>query len=185
MSIEEIIMQQWTQAEVKAAIEKALENEPEGPSRDYWLTDCMVAEIRKKFGLKRLKPDPVTIVLVRPVLREGVHPPVEEEGGGEVAQGPPVMKPECRLKTLVMPFGKFAGLTFPWSMSGNHRIWLGSTNASRGATRSRRRSGLWTASRHPNGIPAATEAAAFAEKAHSQPAGGGVADGEVLGTDRG
>jgi hypothetical protein len=47
MSIEEIIMQQWTQAEVKAAIEKALENEPEGANRDYWMTDCMVAVRRQ------------------------------------------------------------------------------------------------------------------------------------------
>jgi hypothetical protein len=105
--------QHWTQEEVIQAIARALENEPEGPNRDYWMTDCMVAEIRKKYRLKRLKPDPLNIVLVRPCCGKQFVHLLKQKKEAKSLKDPRCMEPECRLKVLVMPFGKFAGLTVP------------------------------------------------------------------------
>jgi hypothetical protein len=72
-----------------------------------------VAEIRKKYGLKRLKPDPVTVTLVRPCCGKQFVHLLKQKKEAKSLKDPRCMEPQCRLKVLVMPFGKFAGLTIP------------------------------------------------------------------------
>jgi hypothetical protein len=103
--------QQWTSEEIQAAIAKALEHEPEGANKEYWTTDCTVQDIKEKHGLKKFKPSPLKIVLVRECCgEECVHVLANKRGLNGLSDWR-CMDPQCRLRTVVMPFGKFAGLT--------------------------------------------------------------------------
>ena len=57
--------QHWTQEEVKTAIAKAIEHEPEGPNKDYWASDLTVDAVKRKYRTTKFKPSPWKIVLVR------------------------------------------------------------------------------------------------------------------------
>jgi hypothetical protein len=107
------IMQEWTREQVQAAINKALENEPEGPNKEYWTTLCTIKDIKVTYGLKKFKPTPVTVTLVRECCgRQFSHTLTStREAKGLTDWG--CFDPECRLKVLIMPFGKFAGSTIP------------------------------------------------------------------------
>ena len=59
------LKQHWTQEEVSKAIAKAVEDEPEGPNKEYWTSDLTIQEVRAHHGLKSLTPEPVTVTLVR------------------------------------------------------------------------------------------------------------------------
>ena len=75
-------MQAWMEDEVRAAIAKALESEPEGPDRDYWTTETSLKEIKAKYGLKRFKPKPITVTLVRECFgKKFVHVLTARESG--------------------------------------------------------------------------------------------------------
>ena len=109
---EKSYMQEWTQKEVLAAIAKAMENEPDGPSKEYWtIPDCTVQDIKERHGLKKFKPEPVTITLVRECCgAKFVHTLVNKKEAKSLKDCK-CMDRECRLRTVVMPYGKFAGLT--------------------------------------------------------------------------
>jgi hypothetical protein len=110
---EEKHVQQWTQKEVQAAIDKATENEPEGPNRDYWTTAVSRDEIKRKYGLKKFKPDPLTVTLVRECCgKEFVHVLTAREKAKSLRDRM-CIDPQCRRRTTVMPFGKFAGIAVP------------------------------------------------------------------------
>ena len=86
---EEPYMQEWTQKEIQAAIAKALENEPEGPNKEYWTTpDCTVQDIKEKHGLKRFKPNPMTITLVRECCGAKFAHTLANKKEAKVAEGP-------------------------------------------------------------------------------------------------
>ena len=106
-------MQQWTQKEVQAAIAKALENEPDGPTKEYWTTECTVNDIKVKYGLKKFKPNPLKIVLVRECCGEKFTHTLTYKKQAKSLKDCKCFSPECQLRTTVMPFGKFAGLTVP------------------------------------------------------------------------
>ena len=57
--------EQWRPSQIQAAIAKAMEDEPDGPDRDYWTTATSRDELKRKYGLKTFKPKPVTVTLVR------------------------------------------------------------------------------------------------------------------------
>ena len=109
---EEPYMQEWTRKEILAAIARALESKPEGPNREYWTTpDCTVQDIKEKHGLKKFKPNPITITLVRDCCgAKFVHTLANKKEAKSLTDCK-CMSRECRLRTVVMPFGKFAGLT--------------------------------------------------------------------------
>ena len=106
--------QVWMEEEVKAAIAKAMENEPEGPNQDYWTTETSVEDVKAKYHMKKFKPKPLTVTLVREccgerfihvlTARESAiclkdrHAPIPSAAGGSVT----------------MPFGKFKGQTLSW-----------------------------------------------------------------------
>ena len=82
----------------QAAIAKALENEPEGANKDYWTTDCTVNDIKTKFGLRKFKPSPLKIVLVRQCCgEEYVHVLANKKGLKGLSDWR-CHDPECRLK---------------------------------------------------------------------------------------
>jgi hypothetical protein len=73
----------WREEDVRAAIAKAMEHEPEGPDRDYWTTATSIKEIKAKYALKRFKPTPVTVTLVRECCgRQFVHMLAARQGVG-------------------------------------------------------------------------------------------------------
>ena len=83
--------QVWMEEEVRVAIAKAMENEPEGPDRDYWTTETLLKEIKAKYALKRFKPKPVTVTLVRECCgTRFVH--VLTAGVGDLPEGPGVRR---------------------------------------------------------------------------------------------
>lgn len=85
----------------------------EGPNKDYWTTDCTAKDIREKYGLRRLRHTPLQIVLARKCCgKEFIHTLTARESVKYLAD-PTCMDPECRKRTVVMPFGKFAKLTLP------------------------------------------------------------------------
>ena len=106
--------QVWIEEAVKAAIAKAIENEPDGPDRDYWATETSLKDIKATYGLKRFKPKPVTVTLVRECCgRQFVHVLTARESA-ICLKDPQCADPECRRRLAVMPFGKFKGQTLAW-----------------------------------------------------------------------
>jgi len=106
--------QHWTQEEVKAAIVKALEDEPEGANKEYWTTDLTVDQVKAKYRTTKFKPSPLRIVLVRKCCGATfahVLANKRQARGLDDWRCPGV---ECRLRTTVMPFGKFEGQTLRW-----------------------------------------------------------------------
>jgi len=92
----------------------ALEHAPEGPDRDYWTTETPVEEIKAKYGLKRFKPSPLEIVLVRECCgRRFVHVLTAREST-ICLKDTPCADPECRKRLATLPFGKFKGQTLRW-----------------------------------------------------------------------
>ena len=122
-------MQNWTQEEIQAAIAKALENEPEGPNKDYWTTECTITDIRVKHRMRKFKPDPVAVTLVRKCCgREFVHVLTSKQRLKSLSDWK-CFAPECRLKVLVIPFGKFKGQTLPFvhEKSPSYLAWFHET----------------------------------------------------------
>jgi hypothetical protein len=106
--------QVWMEEVVKAAIAKAMEHEPEGPDRDYWTTDSTLKDIKAKYGLKRFKPKPVTVTLVRECCgAKFVHVLMARESA-LCLKDPECADPVCRRQLATMPFGKFKGQTLAW-----------------------------------------------------------------------
>jgi uncharacterized protein (DUF3820 family) len=106
--------QHWTSEEIKTAIAKALEHEPDGPNKDYWTSDLTVDAVKRKYRTTKFKPSPLKIVLVRQCCGEKfthVLANKREAKGLDDWRCPGV---ECRLRTTVMPFGKFEGQTLRW-----------------------------------------------------------------------
>jgi hypothetical protein len=103
--------EQWTQAEIRTAIEKTLGNEPDGPNRDYLTTDSTIQDIKEKHGLKKFKPSPLEIVLVRQCCGEKFVHVLANKRGTKSLKDWRCHDPECRRRTTVLPFGKFTGLT--------------------------------------------------------------------------
>ena len=106
--------QHWTQEEVKEAIAKALADEPDGPNKEYWTTDCTVNDIKAKHGLKRFKPTPLTVTLVRQCCGEEFVHVLANKRQMKGLSDWRCMDPQCLPKTVVMPFGKFKGQTLSW-----------------------------------------------------------------------
>ena len=123
-------MQNWTQEEILAAIAKALDNEPDGPNKEYWTSpDCTIQEIREKYRKSRFKPDPVAVTLVRKCCgREFTHVLTSKQKLKSLSDWK-CFAPECRLKVLVIPFGKFKGQTLPWvhEKSPSYLAWFHET----------------------------------------------------------
>ena len=91
-----------------------MENEPEGPNKEYWTTDSTVDQIKAKYHTTKFKPSPLRIVLVRKCCgEEFVHVLANKRQarGLDDWRCPGL---ECRLRTTVMPFGKFEGQTLRW-----------------------------------------------------------------------
>ena len=65
MKKKETQRQHWTSEEIKTAIAKALENEPDGANKDYWTSDLTVDAVKRKYHTTKFKPSPLKIVLVR------------------------------------------------------------------------------------------------------------------------
>jgi hypothetical protein len=106
--------QHWTQEEVKTAIAKSLEDEPMGPNKEYWTTELTVDAVKRKYHTTKFKPSPLTVVLVRKCCGEKfVHVLANKKQakGLDDWRCPGL---ECRLRTTVMPFGKFEGQTLRW-----------------------------------------------------------------------
>ncbi len=114
MKNKETQRQHWTSEEIKTAIAKALEHEPDGPNKDYWTSDLTVDAVKRKYRTTKFKPSPLKIVLVRQCCGEKfthVLANKREAKGLDDWRCPGV---ECRLRTTVMPFGKFEGQTLRW-----------------------------------------------------------------------
>ena len=128
MSIENM-MQHWTEAEVRTAIATALENEPDGPNKAYWTTECTAHDIRVKYGLKKFKPNPLVVTLVRECCGEKFNHTLFYKKEAKGLKDWRCFDIECRLKVLVMPFGKFAGKTLPWiyEKSPSYLAWFHET----------------------------------------------------------
>jgi hypothetical protein len=107
-------MQHWTEEEVKEAIAKALADEPDGPNREYWTTDSTVEKIKRNHGLRKFKPTPLTVTLVRKCCGEEFVHVLRHKRDARNLKGWRCMDPTCLPKTLVMPFGKFKGQTLSW-----------------------------------------------------------------------
>jgi hypothetical protein len=106
--------QYWTQEEVASAIAKAMEGEPEGPDKDYWTSELTVDQVKRKWHTTKFKPTPLKIVLVRQCCgEEFVHVLANKRKakGLDDWRCPGL---ECRLRTTVLPFGKFEGQTLPY-----------------------------------------------------------------------
>ena len=123
-------MQHWTREEIQSAIVKALENEPEGPNRDYWTTaDCTLQEIRKKYRQAKFKPSPLKIVLTRKCCGEEFAHLLKYKKDAKNLRDWKCFSPECLLKVVVIPFGKFKGQTLPWvyERSPSYLAWFHET----------------------------------------------------------
>jgi hypothetical protein len=106
--------QVWMEEDVKAAIAKATADEPDGPDRDYWLSETPVKDIKAKYGLKKFKPKPVTVTLVRECCgKRFVHVLTARESA-ICLKDPEYADPECRRRLATLPFGKFKGQTLRW-----------------------------------------------------------------------
>ena len=77
--------QHWTQEEVKTAIAKALENEPEGPNKDYWTTDFHRGPDQGEVPHDEVQAKPFDGDLGAAVLRREVRPCAGEQETGEGA----------------------------------------------------------------------------------------------------
>ena len=110
----EVHRQLWTQDEVRTAIAKAMGDEPDGPDRDYWTSDLTVDQVKRKWHTKKFKPRPLTVTLVRKCCgRRFVHVLANKRKARSLEDWR-CEEAECRLKTHVMPFGKFEGQTLPY-----------------------------------------------------------------------
>jgi hypothetical protein len=104
-------LRRWTEKQVQAAIEKALEGAPAGPNKEYWTTPgCTVSDIKVKYGLKRFKPEQLKITLVRECCGEEWLHTVANKMKALAIKDPRCLKPRCLLRGAFMPFGKFKGL---------------------------------------------------------------------------
>ena len=104
-------LRRWTEKQVQAAINRVLEDAPEGPNKDYWTTPgCTVANIKAKYGLKTFKPEPLTITLVRECCGLEFHHRLVNKKRMKALKDYRCFNPRCLLKESFMPFGKFQGL---------------------------------------------------------------------------
>jgi uncharacterized protein (DUF3820 family) len=108
------LKQHWTQEEVSKAIAKALEDEPEGPNKEYWTSDLTIQEVRAHHGLKKFTPEPVTVTLVRKCCGKQFVHMLRYKRETKSLKDFRCFAPECQLKVVLMPFGKFKGQTLPW-----------------------------------------------------------------------
>jgi hypothetical protein len=106
--------QHWTQEEVNEAIRKTLEDEPEGPNKEYWTTDLTVDQIKAKYHTTKFKPSPLKIVLVRPCCGEKFVHVLANKRQARRLDDWRCPGLECRLRSTVLPFGKFEGQTLRW-----------------------------------------------------------------------
>ena len=106
--------QVWMEEEVRVAIAKAMENEPEGPDRDYWTTETLLKEIKAKYALKRFKPKPVTVTLVRECCGTRFVHVLTARESAICLKDPECADPECRRRMATLPFGMFKGQTLSW-----------------------------------------------------------------------
>jgi hypothetical protein len=106
--------QHWTQEEVRTAIEKALEDEPEGANKEYWTTDCTIQDIKAKYHTTKFKPTPLKIVLVHQCCGERFSHVLRYKRDAKNLKDWRCLDPQCLPKQLVMPFGKFKGQTLSW-----------------------------------------------------------------------
>ena len=139
--------QHWTQEEVGKAIAKALENEPEGPNKEYWTTDLTVDAVKRKYHTTKFKPTPLKIVLVRRCCGEKFTHVLANKRKANGLSDWRCLDPQCLPKTLVMPFGKFKGESLSWvyEQEPSYLAWF--TSTSKVTRTSRPSSGVWTASR--------------------------------------
>ena len=114
---------------VQAAIAKAMENEPEGPDRDYWISDTAIKDLKAKYGLKRFKPKPVTVTLVRECCGKRFTHMLTARESAICLKDPECAGPECRRRLAIMPFGKFKGQTLSWvhEQSPSYLAWFHDT----------------------------------------------------------
>ena len=122
-------MQNWTQEEIQAAIAKALENEPDGPNKEYWTTEFTITDIRVKHRMRKFKPNPVAVTLVRKCCGRAFAHVLTSKQRLKSLSDWKCFAPECRLKVLVIPFGKFKGQTLPWvhEKSPSYLAWFHET----------------------------------------------------------
>jgi hypothetical protein len=106
--------QHWTQEEVKTAIAKAIEHEPEGPNKDYWASDLTVDAVKRKYRTTKFKPSPWKIVLVRQCCGEKFSHVLANKRQAKGLDDWRCPGVECRLRTTVLPFGKYEGQTLRW-----------------------------------------------------------------------
>jgi len=103
--------EQWRLSQVQAAITAAMKDESEGPDRDYWTTGASRDEIKAKYGLKKYKPKPVTVTLVRECCGKCFTHVLKSRESAKHLTDYKCRDAECRGRTTVMPFGKYAWLT--------------------------------------------------------------------------
>jgi len=122
-------IQHWTQEEVEAAITKALEHEPPGPNKEYWTTDLTVDAVKRKYHTTKFKPSPLTVTLVRQCCGEKFVHMLANKRQAKGLDDWRCPGLECRLRTTVMPFGKFEGQTLPWiyEQSPSYLAWFHET----------------------------------------------------------
>ena len=118
--------QHWTEEECKAAIAKSLADEPDGPNTDYWTTDCTIQKVKAHYRLNEFKPDPVTVTLVRKCCGKQFVHVLKYKRESKRLKDFRCFDPQCRLKVVVMPFGKFKGQTLPWinERSSSYLAWF-------------------------------------------------------------
>ncbi len=103
--------EQWRPSQIQAAIAKAMEDEPDGPDRDYWTTATSRDELKRKYGLKTFKPKPVTVTLVRECCGKSFIHVLKSRESAKHLTDYKCRDLECRKRTVTMPFGKYAFLT--------------------------------------------------------------------------
>ena len=110
----ESCMQHWTEDEVREAIDRALADEPDGPNKDYWTSDCTVQDVKAKYHMTKFKPTPLNIVLVHQCCGEKFTHVLRYKRDARNLRDWRCLDPQCLPKQLVMPFGKFKGETLHW-----------------------------------------------------------------------
>jgi hypothetical protein len=103
--------EQWRPSQVQAAIAEAMKDEPEGPDRDYWTTQASRDEIKAKYDMKKYKPKPVTVTLLRECCGKCFTHVLKSRESAKRLTDYKCRDPECRNRTVTMPFGKYAWLT--------------------------------------------------------------------------
>jgi len=103
--------EQWRPSQVQAAIAEAMKDEPEGPDRDYWTTQASRDEIKAKYDLKKYKPKSVTVTLLRECCGKCFTHVLKSRESAKHLTDYKCPDPECRNRTVTMPFGKYAWLT--------------------------------------------------------------------------